>query len=381
MRIALICIEELDGRPPVIQLTETLLRLGHEVLLITRHLEKLPAYIAQSPSFDGIDLGEKQKGFGRYLSVRRDRRMIRQVIEDDAGAIDLIWTATDVSLRDAGPAIGRHPFIAQLPELIEFVPKARIGRYYLKDPQTVERCRRAAAVVVPEYNRAHIQKLWWRLPETPVVLPNRSNPPLELDVESEGYCEAETALRAESRKILLYQGIFASDRDFEPFARAVDILGDEWALYLMGRFDSREEERRIGELCQAHPNVHYIGFINPPNHLGLTKYGTIGLLPYSPASDRTRMSDLNALFCAPNKTWEYARAGLPMIGSDVPGLATSIEASGIGKVVNTDDPKAIARAVTEIDSQLDSMASASRSYYESMDFDRIVAEILKGVRK
>lgn len=36
--------------------------------------------------------------------------------------------------------------------------------------------RRASRVVVPEYNRAHIQQAYWNLPRLPKVLPNKPYP-------------------------------------------------------------------------------------------------------------------------------------------------------------------------------------------------------------
>jgi glycosyltransferase involved in cell wall biosynthesis len=50
----------------------------------------------------------------------------------------------------------------------------------------------------------------------------------------------------------------------------------------------------------------------------------------------------------PNKLFEYAAAGLPVLASDLPVIAETVCAAGIGEVVAPDDPHAIAAGLTRL---------------------------------
>ena len=72
---------------------------------------------------------------------------------------------------------------------------------------------KAKAVVVPEYNRAHITQAWWDLSSTPLIFSNKPYTNHEMD-----FCSNISDSRAAKileeigdRKIILYQGIISSE--------------------------------------------------------------------------------------------------------------------------------------------------------------------------
>lgn len=376
MKIAVVCVEEIDSRPPVIELVGALLSLGHTVLVIGRNLCSLPVDIKNNAAVSIEELGKKSKGLSRILSSISDRRRIRKRLNRERD-IDVLWAATDISVRECLSSAKRYKFVAQLPELVEFVPFLRLGEFYLKDYAVPAVVRTAACVVVPEYNRAHIQKIWWKLPQLPVVLPNKSALPVGIALEDTNYAGMALELMREKKKVLLYQGGFTSDRDLTPVVEALPLLDGQYALYIMGPINNEEESKRVDNWCQMSSDVHYVGFVCPPNHLLFTRYGHIGLLPYAPSQDKTRASSLNALYCAPNKIWEYSREGLPMIGSDVPGLASLFDRFDIGVTANLDSPVDIAEAIRKVEENYDEYSSNSATYYSTVDVRGIVEEILE----
>ncbi len=99
-------------------------------------------------------------------------------------------------------------------------------------------------------------------------------------------------------------------------------------------------------------------------------------MPYAPTWNN-RFSPFNALYCAPNKIWEYTRFGLPVIASDVPGIRQALEGGDFGRVVNASSVDSIVRAIEDVDERHDLMSKNSRAYYDSVDFDAIVADILE----
>lgn len=375
MNIVVICIEPIDNRPPVVQIIDSLTYLGHSVVLISRNMEGIEGFLQNNPLITAIDLGTKKEGLARFGGVLRDRRVIHQFLEDPPLEIDLVWAATDISAREASSDLLGYKYVVQLPELIESMPKIRVGHYFVRDKTFPSIVRRANAVVVPEYNRAHIQKTWWDLSKIPTVLPNKSEVHIpEVDVDD----DIARQLSQEEKKILLYQGGFTNDRDLRPVVKSLDLLDGSYALYLMGPILNEVEKRSVEQLCE-HPDVHYLGFVKAPRHLAYTRYGYIGLLPYVPSKDRTRASCLNALYCAPNKVWEYAKAGLPMLGSDVPGLTSLFNQKQIGVTAELADPKKIAEGIREIERRYEIMSDNSAIFYKSVNPTKIIKSILDDI--
>ena len=109
------------------------------------------------------------------------------------------------------------------------------------------------------------------------------------------------------------------DRDFESFAAAIEKIKDEYALYMFGNLRGGNKEQ-FDAFCKKYSCVRYMGFFNPPKHLYFLRYAHIALVPYKPgAIEGAGFSILNALYCAPNKIFEYAGNNLPMVGTDVLG--------------------------------------------------------------
>lgn len=93
------------------------------------------------------------------------------------------------------------------------------------------------------------------------------------------------------------------------------------------------ESDYLHELQKEYPNgFEYLGFIKPPHHLAIQKYCDIGILTY--VSDT---GSINPIFCAPNKIFEYARLGMPMLCNDIPGLKYTVESSDMGYCCDIND--------------------------------------------
>jgi glycosyltransferase involved in cell wall biosynthesis len=85
----------------------------------------------------------------------------------------------------------------------------------------------------------------------------------------------------------------------------------------------------------------------------LTASADIGLSVFQNTS-------LSYYLAAPNKLFEYMRAGLPIVASDFPEVARLWEAGDLGERVDPADPSAVARAVSAL--------------YEDADRRRRIAE-------
>ena len=372
MNIVVIKVNDIVNVPPAISLVNALLDLGHNVALLAGGVGSLPSSILDRDGLTGIELGKSCSKLDTLKHLYSDHKMISDYLNAHKNEIDLVWTTTDMSARAVGNDLLNFNYVLQISELVEYVPLLRGGASRLHYDNFIKLAQRASRVVVPEYNRAHIQQALWELPETPKLLPNKPYPNSIL-YDSALPPAIDTLLKSDNRKKLLYQGIYSRDRNLDNYAKAVNLLGDDYALCIMGK-PMEPNVDWFRDLREITDQVVDLGFVAAPNHLSVTPFGYIGLLPYR-AERYAHYSVLNALYCAPNKIWEYSRFGLPMIGSDVPGLTAAFRDGKMGFTVDG-TPEGIANAVIAIDEDYDDFSKRSKQYYDSIDFKQIVSEIL-----
>lgn len=361
--------------PPVINLVNALLNNGFRVHLISGNISLLKQEIRNNDHFSYYDLEDMTTSsniFKKYSKRVRLFYLMRNEFKKAVTTSDIIWTTNESAVMYLNgllkPYQSRH--ILQLMELIDYCPvfyKFQWIRFPID-----KYARKAWKTVVPEINRAYIQQINWNLKELPYVLPNKPydmNPgPLndELDL-------AIKELENEKRKIILYTGIFSFDRDLQPFISAVERLKDEYCLFVIGRASGVMNE---ADSFENNDFFKYLGFFNPPSHLHLLKYAHIGLTPYKPSTGIKYASALNSLYCAPNKIFEYAGNGIPMIGTNVLGLKNPFEKFNIGICCNSLSPESIVSAIQRIEENYREMSNNCHEFYNSVDLDSIITSII-----
>lgn len=375
MRILVIRWGTLETFPPAINLVNALVELGHDVTVMANELDGSRCVDAGIPR---VDLGTypKPKAGGWLKDRIGSRATLRSYLKSHISDFDIVWTTSDNSAIYANDLIPPEKHVLQQAELIEYVPL--IGSLSLfKSKSYVEHARAVKRVVVPEINRAYIQKAWWDLPVTPAVLPNK--PAIETlpdyDASEEpAYVPMLRALREKGKRVVLYQGCFTPDRDLESYCKAVEALGDEYVFCLMGQRNEYQDR-----LCDLYPCTSHIGAYPPPMHLYAGLYASVGILPYRSNPDRiAHLSPLNSLYCAPNKIWEYALVGLPMVANDLPGLRTAIEGNGLGLVAREGDVESIAEALEKTVESGEVFSKNSKEFYRGFDFANEVEQIISG---
>ena len=143
-----------------------------------------------------------------------------------------------------------------------------------------------------------------------------------------------------STAIVLYQGNLMTERGIE---QAMDAILDvpEAALVLMGYGGSRDE---YAALAQGGPYAGRVQLIDPvpPDEL----------LPWTASADILVMAiqptTLNHRFTTPQKLFEALAAGVPVVASDLPGMAPIVSAIGFGELCDPTSPVAIAGAIRSI---------------------------------
>lgn len=140
--------------------------------------------------------------------------------------------------------------------------------------------------------------------------------------------------------IVLYQGILTVERGIE---QAMDaILGVPSAMLVLMGFGRLEES--LAEQVSRSP---YLGRV-----LLLPPVPPEDLLIWSASADVLVMAiqptTLNHRYTTPQKLFESFAAGVPVVASDLPGMAPIVRTTGAGVVCDPTSPASIADAITSI---------------------------------
>ncbi len=296
-------------------------------------------FIETSPKEDNRALSTRLKGrldrlFG--LSSRYHDEALRVM---NTLQYDLLWIIHEETAYEFRNDLIGKKYLLSLYELNDS------RRDFLDKIRPV--AKNALEVLVPEYNRACILRVWMKLDKTPTVIPNKPlTHPRKRNIPN------SYSAQLEGKKVVLYQGYINRSRNLDKVCEAVkDMPG--YCIVLMGKGDTSY----INELKQKYPQIIHISFIAPPEHLYVTSWAHIAIVKYD-------FVVLNAIFCAPNKTWEYTGFGIPVLCHDIPGLRYTIGQYKAGVCTDMDDTGAIKAAITEMDSNYEEYSQNSVKYYD-----------------
>ena len=340
-KVILVQIDSILGYPPTVSLINELCGIGCDVTILTTIVnEQLKEVLPPDVKIFkvGDDYTYKTPAFKKFQQLFSIKKNIWKYIDEHYDDDTLLWVMSNITIKHMGMRLLKYRYNLHLFELVDRV--TYIGNYtFGLNLKRLAEC--ANRVVVCEYNRAHITKAWLRLQELPLVVSNKpavsgfsKNSPI---THSE---QAKTVLESiAKKKIILYQGVVDAERPIEPFAKAVEDLGDDYAFVVM-----------TGSNCdylKKYKRTYILSYITAPYHLEVTSNAFIGILMYTPVYG-IFTSPLNSLYCAPNKLYEYSQFGIPMLGNDIPGLRYTIEYNHMGKCISSLDSESIRIAINQI---------------------------------
>lgn len=379
MRIIIPTFERIEWMPPTIFMIESLAAKGHEIIYITIYPDDFFAKRPRNINIQNVSLCKKDKTLqyrlpyikgvsGLLLRVdnavkRMVSRRLRKVIDSLTTEDSLLWVVNEMTVMLAGTKfLKNREYAFTIYELHEKIWKNR---------RIEKAAQNAKTVVVPEYCRAHIMQSRYHLKKTPIVLPNKTNIHFgnePLSPEATKAIQRLDACRADKKLPVLYMGGISPERPLEPVLEAIE-NSNRFRLFVMGRASAYLEtlrEKYAGKF-------EYVGAFRPPEHIAVASHASIGLLMYISIN---QTQGLNALFCAPNKLYEYTGQALPVIANDIPGLRFAIESNKIGKVVDFMDKDAIKNALEKIEQQYDELSCNAKRFFESVDVEAVMDSII-----
>ena len=203
--------------------------------------------------------------------------------------------------------------------------------------------RQADLVIACNPERAELMREHYKLPNAPLVV--RNIPPMPQRIENTvDVMELYPVLKRKNGLVrLVYQGDVSLSRGLGAFVEAMKHLDDNFQLLIVGGGDGTGQLKDLAKQPDLCGRIVLLGKV-PREYLhqilctcdiGITAY------PYE---------GLNNIYCAPNKVYEYAQAGLPVIATDQPPLKQLVDCNSIGKTVDIkrNDSYVIADAVRDV---------------------------------
>ena len=378
MKIIIPTFERIEWMPPTISMIESLAEMGHDIVYITIYPDSFFENNKYRKQIKNVSLCSRDLTFqyripyikfvsGALFRVdllvkRLISRRLNQVISSLEDESSLLWVVNEMTVMLAGTRfLQNRTYAFTIYELHEKTFQNR---------NIQNAAKHAKVVVVPEYCRSHIMKSRYNLNNVPVVLPNKTTI-TSADTLTQGAEKAISllqSLREDGRIPVLYMGGIGKERPLEPI---LDAIKDDpkFRLVVMGR-----ETAYLRELASSYPNkFDYLGAFVPPEHIQVAAHAGIGLLMYVSLN---QTQGLNAIFCAPNKLYEYTGQGLPVIANDIPGLRFPIELNNIGKIADFTKKESVKSALETLYADYEGYALRAKAFHQQTNVNQIIQEIL-----
>lgn len=386
-KIILIPNEDLVYYPPTISLLKLLVRQGLAVECVGQYSDDEGKEVLEREGVRFVNIYRKTKDESRFRIVNwivmiwRLRKYIRAVkhylTASNITESDLIWFVFSKTLGNLQSTIEKYPYVLHFYEFSDY-SLGGVSRFLHPKYDAKRLFTNAKALIHCEYNRAMITNGLYGLNKEIHVLPNKpleekNTTPVAIP-EEVGRIVGDVKQKINGKKVILYQGIFnANERRLNEFCEAIECLPENYVFIAMGGGGGYFEEIQKKYNSEK---IIYLPFIRPPHHLLITQLADYGILTYHP-NNQSYVGVINPLYCAPNKIFEYGKFGIPMIANDVPGLKMIFETYKCGRTISypiTVDK--IVENVLEMDKQYEEMSKGSKAYYDSVDLERIVKEIV-----
>ncbi|MCA4001958.1 glycosyltransferase [Vibrio vulnificus] len=356
-KVVLIVRGEVTASPTVSNYLLSFLSLGYEVHCLCsswegdNHIDGVNVHI--------INYGASNNLIGKVLNYYKFGREAAKKIESiGVTDKDVVWVSRIDTALTLADKLKSYNSVLALHELHD--------SYLLWRQITKKLVSNYSVIVYNEENRAQISRVWYRLTCLPEIIPNK--PFLHLKERNQiiNNQELNELLSSfEDKKMIIYQGSLAGDRNLEPLVKATSKLTSDYKLIIMGK----DPQNRIESLKKIDPTLIYIPWVIPPDHLNITSRAHIGVAFYD-------TDCLNSIYCAPNKIWEYSGFGIPIIGQNIPGLSNTIEKNECGICVDINDSDNIYNAIKKIELEYSNYSDNARLFFDSVNFPELVEQTL-----
>ena len=228
---------------------------------------------------------------------------------------------------DAGDIYLASTALIRLPWLV----RSAIRRYERRA------ARQASAVITANEAYAHelARRLELPLPLAVLNCPPRTVPPAVAPRHFHDVLGLDPATR-----VVLYHGGFTPERGIEELIAAIPSV-ERAVLVLLGFGPLAARYEAIAADPATEGRVRVLPAVEPAILLDWVASADVVAMPILPTT-------LNHRLTTPNKLFEAIAVGVPVVASDLPGMAAIVRSVGAGRLVDPYDPASIARGLTRI---------------------------------
>lgn len=359
-RVLYFVFQAIHQLPPCLTEVCMLKDMGIEVAVLTTgcadaamellQAKQIPCHILEIKQRKNRKI-QKLENFFNYAG--RIRWFLKQYWTDDS----VLWVGSEETILKMWPFLRRiHPIVLNALEFYETETYQRGMKKIAPRMDVLTAC---------ESHRAAYMVDWWGLSRMPYILPNKpySHPGKQRGMGSTPALR-EAIAKIQNKKVLLYQGYIKADRNLLPLARALAKMRSDYYLVLCGSSDAGFVE----QVQAVYTKTMYLGYFAPPSHMEITPYAAVGIAYYQDDC-------INNRYCAPNKIYEYAGCGIPMLCNQIPGLTETVGKAGAAECVDFRDADQVIQAIHLIDANYERYSAAAEQFYRSTDNAQTMGKI------
>lgn len=256
----------------------------------------------------------------------------------------------------------------------QMTPRDRF--WYLLERWTVKRAdliiaanKDRACLMAEHYSLKHIPTAVRNIPHRQVVL-NTIN-------KSEKIVAQHPFLnkRNNDDRLIIYQGDITMDRRIGLFIQSLAYLPKNYRFVLVGGGVDLEQIKNLAKDYEKQGRFIYMGRVKHQELQAITAIADVGIISYPHMGQ-------NNIYCSPNKIFEYAQAGLPVVSSNQPPLKRMVEAYGLGELVDESaDPQHVAVAIQQVAENKELFTSALVRFLNDHKWDDEASILAKDVKK
>lgn len=214
-----------------------------------------------------------------------------------------------------------HEYFTEVPELIEnrrakktweMIERLLVPR--LKNASTV--CKSIADIYTKKYN-VHFKVVR----NVPVFKPKSQ--------------KIDKGTISNGKKIVLYQGAVNVGRGIELLIDTMSYT-ENWIFLIVGGGDKEHDLREYVKGRKLEEKVMFTGRLHFSELWAYTNIADVGI-------SLEENVGLNYYYALPNKLFDYIQANVPILCSDLPEIQRIVSSYGIGREIETRDPKYIAQ--------------------------------------
>jgi len=209
--------------------------------------------------------------------------------------------------------------------------------------------KRSNLNIAPNEERAKIMKEHYDLNRTPLVIENKSRKKVYENFKVKIKDKYPDIDKIKGVKVI-YQGSNLLMRNIDDFVKSMKFLPPEFKLLIVG--GSKNDQRELKKIIKNNNLLDRVTCLDkvPRSHLyGIMGTCDIGIVSYP-------FRGLNNYYCASNKIYECAQAGLPVVTTAQPPLKRIIEKYQIGVTISKKEktknnglnPRDISKAIKEL---------------------------------